>query len=217
MKEHLTFIQKRSGFGPTTRAVYALVAAWVIACGGGLLALAIYSSTPGRDAIAVRSWPTQSAIERSQTAHTLVLFLHPHCPCSRATVAELARGLASAPRDTRVVVSLFCPRNESESWTHSSLQQQAQAIPGVTTCPDFDGEEAKRFGASTSGHAMLFDKHGLLVFSGGITAARGHEGDNAGRATVAKLLQTGEPGLRETQVFGCPISSDCASAEEKPR
>ena len=51
---------------------------------------------------------------------------------------------------------------------------------------DDDGAEARRFGAETSGQTLLYDARGALAFSGGITGARGHAGDNAGRASLRR-------------------------------
>jgi hypothetical protein len=53
-------------------------------------------------------------------------------------------------------------------------------------------------------------------FSGGITAARGHAGDNAGRSEIVSLLNheqsqrprslnPGQPLRDATSVFGCPL------------
>ena len=50
----------------------------------------------------------------------------------------------------------------------------ASAIPGVIVTPDVGGRIAARLGAKTSGHVLVYDENGVLKFSGGITAARGH-------------------------------------------
>ena len=70
---------------------------------------------------------------------------------------------------------------------------------------DFDSAEAKRFSATTSGHAMLFDRGGRLRFSGGITDARGHEGDNDGRDAVVSIINGGDRMPAATPVFGCSL------------
>jgi hypothetical protein len=73
---------------------------------------------------------------------------------------------------------------------------------------DDGGVEAKRFGASTSGETMLYDESGDIQFHGGITGARGHEGDNAGRRRVLELLRKGRkgrPDRNESPTFGCEI------------
>jgi hypothetical protein len=70
---------------------------------------------------------------------------------------------------------------------------------------DEDGSEARRFEIETSGHTLLFDGAGRLMFSGGITSARGHSGENAGRSALGTLLRGGTPVLDKTLVFGCAL------------
>src|SRR5690349_19429168 len=43
------------------------------------------------------AWPEASSIVRHAQRPTLLLFLHPHCACSRATVEELERLNTLAP------------------------------------------------------------------------------------------------------------------------
>jgi hypothetical protein len=86
------------------------------------------------------------------------------------------------------------------------LWRSAEAIPGVTVRADQDGNEARCFQAKTSGHVALYDVHGKLLFSGGITSSRGHSGDNAGRSAIMKLLKH-EMAVGETPVFGCSLLS----------
>ena len=57
----------------------------------------------------------------------------------------------------------------------------------------------------TSGQTLLYDEDGRLAFSGGITGARAHAGDNLGRQSLVALLNR-EPAKRSaTNVFGCPL------------
>jgi hypothetical protein len=71
------------------------------------------------------------------------------------------------------------------------------------------GQEAKLFGAKTSGDVLLFGANGKLIFAGGITASRGHEGDNPGADAMLKAL--GESRRNKvstttaTPVFGCSL------------
>lgn len=71
---------------------------------------------------------------------------------------------------------------------------------------DPDGVEARRFGAETSGHTLLFGADGHLLFSGGITASRGHSGDNDGENAIVALLNHQIPALTRTLVFGCSLA-----------
>jgi hypothetical protein len=67
---------------------------------------------------------------------------------------------------------------------------------------------ARRFAAMTSGHALLYGPNGHLLFSGGITFARGHSGDNPGCDAVIALITTGENESRTAAVFGCSLLDD---------
>jgi hypothetical protein len=75
----------------------------------------------------------------------------------------------------------------------------------VTTVRDDDGVEAARFQALTSGATALYDPQGRLLFSGGITSARGHEGDSFGIRRISSLLRTGKADRADAPVFGCSL------------
>ncbi len=87
----------------------------------------------------------------------------------------------------------------------TELHRRAAAIPGVRVLDDPDGSEAVRFGVATSGHALLYDLSGRLLFSGGLTAARGRSGANGSSEAVVDLLSGELTTLTEPPVFGCPI------------
>jgi hypothetical protein len=76
---------------------------------------------------------------------------------------------------------------------------------------DDDAVEARRFGVFTSGQSLLYAPDGALLFSGGITASRGHAGDNAGIAAIAALARGRGAATTETPVFGCALRSEEAS------
>src|SRR5437016_4114966 len=63
---------------------------WAISVGGGIVMLWRYASTPGLTATPPSSWPVESAIARTPGRATVVMMAHPHCPCTRASIAELA-------------------------------------------------------------------------------------------------------------------------------
>jgi len=86
----------------------------------------------------------------------------------------------------------------------SDLWKQAAAIPGVLVFFDADGREAELFGATVSGQTMLYDTEGRLVFSGGITNGRGHQGDNPGVDSIIRKVR-GEAGQSHAPVFGCSL------------
>ena len=73
-------------------------ALWLLAVGGGIRILSNYESTPGTRGTAPISWPSETPLRRDSTRATLVMALHPRCPCSRASVGELAELMAQTPK-----------------------------------------------------------------------------------------------------------------------
>lgn len=137
------------------------------------------------------------------------MFLHPHCPCSSASVAELNRLLTHCKDLVTAHVLFVRPNGVSDGWMDTSLRKSVNAIPGVKTQVDLEGREAGLFGAESSGYVVLYNPDGKLLFSGGITSARGHEGDNTGENLVVAGLNGQVTELKHTPVFGCSLQDKC--------
>jgi hypothetical protein len=184
----------------------AAVALWLGAAGTGMALLVSYSRTPGTAGTALERWPAHVDLPRATGASSLVVFLHPECPCSRATVAELARLLSKSQRPLEVTACFLRLSRRKSDPAESSLWRAARQIPGVKVVADKDGRIAKQFGAETSGTTALYDESGRLIFLGGITGSRGHEGDNAAEDVLTRLLR-GESSSSNTRphVYGCSI------------
>jgi hypothetical protein len=195
------------------------LAVWFTAVGAGMSLLRTYSLTPAVAGVPGPRWPTPSRIVPRSGYFTLVMTIHPHCPCSRASIGELGILMAHSNGRLAAFVVFVEPPGFGESWTKSDLWTSAGLIPGVTRIID-RGTEAALFGAATSGQTMVYDRRGNLLFSGGLTAARGHYGDNPGVSEIVALLSaptlagrarlvasTSE--LAGTQlhaaVYGCPL------------
>lgn len=85
-------------------------------------------------------------------------------------------------------------------------------LPRTTVTLDESGAIAHRLGMRTSGHVIAYDRRGVLVYSGGITASRGHAGENEGARQLRVSLEeaigerSGEAGgLVGRPVFGCEL------------
>ena len=137
----------------------------------------------------------------------LVMFAHPRCPCTRASVGELERLLAEAPARCSAKVIFLQPTGMDDEWVESDLWHTASRIPGVTVHRDRSGIEARWFHAETSGQTLLYDRGGRLIFQGGITISRGHAGDNPGRSALLARLRDRTASLAKTPVFGCALFS----------
>jgi hypothetical protein len=181
-----------------------LLAVWGIAVAAGCLILQAYAASPGATARPLPTWPEPTVIPLDARRPTLLMFLHPFCPCSRASVDELSEILARS--GGRVAAHVVILRIESEKRDAGPrIDGSLRNLPGLTRWSDEDGALARRFGVGTSGHVLLYDPRGRLLYSGGITPARGHRGDNFGRAAVLSEV-FGKPGDRcSTPAFGCPL------------
>jgi hypothetical protein len=183
----------------------AAAVAWAAMVGCGLFRLQSYAAAPGPAAQTPARWPDDCPLRPASSGVTLVLSLHPHCPCSRATVGELAELMARGAHGVKAYVLMVKPNGMPEGWERTSLHESAARIPGVTVLCDDAGQISRRFGALTSGQTFAFDSKGRCVFSGGITAARGHMGDNAGSDALTDILCGRERSNPHTPVFGCTL------------
>ena len=185
---------------------------WGILIGLGTAGFYRYSNTPGSAANVPGQWPVNSSLHLYADRATLIMFAHPQCSCTTASLAELSRIMARCSGRVSGYVAFIQPRSMSENWVKSSLWSTAGAIPGVVAVCDSDGIESSRFGAATSGQVLLYDRGGGLIYSGGITESRGHAGDNAGSDAIVALLNNESTDHSNSPVFGCPL---CGTPTEK--
>lgn len=187
------------------RLVVASLVVWLVLVSIGLGSLAGYEASPGVQAAPPAQWPGGSTIQPIPNQATLVVLAHPHCPCTRATIGELAKIMAHSQGRLSAYVLFIKPPGVAADWAVTDLWQSAARIPGVKVVEDSDGSEARRFNTATSGQALLYGPQGHLLFSGGITASRGHAGDNAGRDAIVSLVNAKPADRNQTPVFGCPL------------
>jgi hypothetical protein len=173
---------------------------WPLAIAAGMAAVIRHSVTPGERGAEPNGWAG-----RDLTRPTLVVAVHPRCPCTRATLHELESILNRLGSRLAYVVLFYVPAGAGPEWTSSDAWHLAQKL-AVEVRADVDGREARALGARTSGHAFLFAADGRLRFNGGITGARGHVGPNAGSEAVVMLVNHDAPHPVQSPVFGCPLN-----------
>lgn len=188
-------------------SLVAWIALWLTVVSGGTYYALLYDNSPGAAHTTTSMWPQGLQFTPDKNKDTLVMLIHPKCSCSRASLGELARIVAEFPDNLRVYVLYVTFSGNNGNWEFSEARATAQSIPGVTLIDDVDGKISKQFGAETSGYTLLYNQSGSLLFSGGITASRGHWGDNTGTQAVSAILTNGEVLTRKTAVFGCDLFS----------
>ncbi len=178
---------------------------WLALISVGFLALMKYEYTPGTPATDSFSWPKDSNMQLMKSASTLVMFVHPHCPCTRASIVELSKIMTRHKDKLSAYVVILSPKTLPAGWEKTDIWLSAEGIPGVTVLKDTDGQEAKLFGSRTSGQTMVYNAQGELIHSGGITAARGQIGDNSAAQVLVASLERQRLRPAKTMVFGCSL------------
>jgi hypothetical protein len=192
------------------RAVACLC--WFIIIVLGFAVMMNYQSTQGAVGQTPRQWPAQARVKLDSQRDTLVMFVHPQCACTEASLDELNRALARCSVNVAAQIWFFQPVEPPTSWTQSTLRHNAAAIPGLIVQDDVGGEQARIFGAETSGYVVLYNPRGQLLFKGGITSSRGHEGDNTGESAIVALLSGKKSEYPQTPVYGCSLFGRCQSS-----
>jgi hypothetical protein len=176
----------------------AFAAMWGALLAYGLHAQYAYATTAGPAGTTPDVFPEESRLPRER----LLMFVHAECPCTRASLQELAALL----RDRKVGATLIVAPSSGTRWRDSSAAALAKTIANLSVFAD-DDSEARRFGAQTSGYVVLYDARGRLRFAGGITGSRGHVGENVALADLRSLLA--KPALHAAHhpVYGCALEA----------
>ena len=195
-----------------------------------LFSLEYYKSLPGRDGVERFVPPTvgdlRAASITASPSPRLVIYVHPHCPCTRASLAEfrqLVDGAKSHGRKVSPEIVVVVPPGMDDSWRNGPIVQAAEQLvvdkwAGVRLRINHDLDEALDARATTSGHTLLIDTSGTVIFRGGLTRSRGHAGENAGTRALSELLNDRKPEVATTPVFGCPLySPEACRADEECR
>jgi hypothetical protein len=160
-----------------------------------------YAYRPEATGLSVTSWP-QDATCAPSSGFRLVVFIHPLCPCTQATLQELDESLARMPEGVVVVVPVTAGLSESDV-AASRLLAAVRNMPRVRLHVDPAGEERRRFGARVSGEVFAFDDRGRRMFHGGLTPGRGHQGDAPGQRQLEELARGARHEACESPMFGC--------------
>ena len=105
-------------------------------------ALIQYALTPGREGHTPASWPAASRLDRAPGRYTLVMAAHPHCPCTRASLSELAQIVGRCDGRLSVRVLFVQPARFADDWVKADLWRATASIPGAKAILDPGGTVA---------------------------------------------------------------------------
>lgn len=178
---------------------------WLLAIGVGMYFVLDHANKAALVTHPPTTWPSDNNVLLAKDKYTLILFSHPKCPCTRATLEELARLMTQCQNRLKAYALFSKPKNSSVDWEQTDIWETAKLIPGLEVKIDLEGQTAEKFNTTTSGQVVVYDPQGKLLFSGGITSARGHAGDNIGRSSIVALVNNGVLPQITTPVFGCTL------------
>lgn len=184
------------------RSLAVALTLWGLTIVVALFAIVVFDARPAETGHAPPMWPSSTSVHRAPGRYALVMTAHPRCACTRASLRELERLMAriGSQTDATVVFVGGVPAGGGD------LHAAARGIAHVDVLDDVGRTEAKRFGAATSGSVALYDGEGHLVYEGGLTASRGHEGESVGAAAIrSRVLHADTRAASHASVFGCRL------------
>ncbi len=185
--------------------LYGAALLWIAAAAGGPLFMFVYESQAAPVSELAPLWPDRAGLARNPDGFSLVIAVHPKCSCTRASVSELNKLMLAWGGRVRAIALVTKPFELPDLWSETDVTARLRAIPNLEVVRDLGGAKASAFGAQSSGQTLLYDAAGRLVFAGGITAFRGHEGPSIGGDALKQLVAGGAAARTRTKVFGCSL------------
>ena len=186
------------------KVMLMLTALWALAIAIGFFSMVDYQNS----AAVVYQNPSEISerFNGADNCNVLIMALHPHCSCSRASLSELHKLQSNVGDAVRVYVLVYVPDGQDKGWAEGiSLAQLSRMNTEVIYDPG--GKICLETGLNTSGETLLYNAQGSLLFSGGVTASRGHAGSNYGIEFLHDAISRKQVERTETPVFGCAIRS----------
>jgi len=171
----------------------------------GIWQLYAFSTTPG-DHTVVQSWILQDKLPLKHQLASLVVLIHPKCSCSTATLKEVERLKIGLKDKLDVKLVFISYGDKSKNWYQGPVWDLAVSMKkNVSIVLDNDGQILKTLGTKTSGTAYLVGPDLKVVFQGGLTPIRGHEGATSGQAFIASWVKGNTKSSLIQKIFGCGV------------
>ena len=184
---------------------FRVILLWLVVVSAGLFALIRYDATPAAAHVVLGRWPSQSSIIPDNKRPTMIMAVHPQCSCTQASLHELQRMLPRMENKARVIVLLL--GKNGNQYEDAVTQMHLEFLHDST------GSEARRFGLTTSGEVAVYSAGGDLLYTGGITGTRAHEGDNSGEDAAVAAVMGKRNAQKQAPVFGCELNSGAQTSD----
>ncbi len=172
--------------------------AWACAIVFVMAGALVYDTKPGKQPVGE---PGLRAADPGRW--TLLMVVHPDCPCTKASLRNLAAIVETTRLPLKVQIVAAMPQRYDGPKSNLTL---ARGIPKATVTV-LDADVAiQRHGALTSGHLFVFDPDRRLVYSGGVTPARGAE-DATSSIRWFRALVEQRAVASSAPTYGCSLTS----------
>ena len=125
-------------------AIWLWLGVWLVGVAAGFAAWERYDATAGP--VAAKEPEARPAAG----SWSLTMYVHPHCPCARAAVAELDVILQQSHVPVTAEIVFILPPDVPAGWERGELWDAVAVLPNVGRSTDPSGVEARRAGATTS-------------------------------------------------------------------
>ena len=194
----------------SNRTLVLLTIAWITLTGIGAFALLRHEFDGVSVVDAPAQWPEAlGAFNPSGRDLTVVMAIHPDCPCTRASIEQLDRLLTRYP-DAVQAIGLISDRvdGEAETLRQTDYWRRLDRMAGARPVRDVAGHWAKLLGAPVSGTVAVYDAGGALRFQGGLTASRGHDGPSRALSMLSAWAEGASfPESVSLPAFGCALET----------
>lgn len=152
-----------------------------------------WSMKPGSEAKVIRPETVSSELRVEGV-------FHPDCPCSAASIELMSQALEMSDREFQVTLFFVGKGSESKNVA------LAKKISGSELVFLSEHDGVQRFGEATSGQIFVWRGQDLL-FSGGVTDARGESAQGAAYRAFLSALDGEASDELLLPTYGCPLGS----------
>lgn len=194
------------------RWLFKLIATiWVGGIVAGGFAMFRHEFTAGETEPAPQELPKEFSKlgPKTDAELTLIMAVHPDCPCTSASIEQLDRFLTSHPEKTQAVAFFWTdPQNPDPiDLSSNAYWSRLSKMKAARIYPDPGGQNAAKLGALVSGAVAAYDANGKLRFQGGLTATRGHAGPSPSIDVLTCIAEGREIcGSNQSPNFGCSLN-----------
>ncbi len=190
--------------GPFPVRLAIVGCAWLGTICAGFVWLGLSDAQPGSRGAPPVQLAAVPELQADSGLVSLTCFIHPQCPCTRATLRDLER-VATHVRETAQLRVVVAYPSDHPEWMSTATVAFASTISGVRIVPDPGGLLTAACGVKTSGHTLIYGPEGDLRYSGGLVPLRNHEGNAETRDCVLQVIESQPKRPVQTPAFGCPM------------